>query len=262
MVMIELRAIYILWLREMKKFTRAKERIIGSIAMPFMFLAFLGFGFGKMSIPGLDKNISYMNYLVPGTIGMNMLFSSMFAGISVLWDREFGFLKEIMVAPVSRISIALGRIAGGATTGMIQGILLFFVSFSLGFNISYLPLYRIVPGFFLMIVFMVLMALVFLSLGLSFASNMKDAQGFELIINFVMFPLFFLSGAVSPISNLPVWIRVFSYLNPLTYGVDGIRWALLGSSHFHIFYDLFISTLAAFFMVSLASYFFERSEGV
>ncbi|MCX5751986.1 MAG: ABC transporter permease [Candidatus Saganbacteria bacterium] len=261
--MVELRAIYILWLREMKKLSRAKERIIGSIAMPIMFLIFLGFGFSKASIPGLSHNITYIQFLVPGMIGMNMLFGSMFSGISVLWDKEFGFLKEIMVAPVSRVSIALGRIAGGATTGIVQGTLLFAVSFFFGFSMAPgFSFFRIILGFLLMLIFMVMISLTFISLGLSFASNMRDAQGFELIINFVMFPLFFLSGAVAPISNLPGWVRVLAYANPLTYAVDGIRGALVRASMFPIWFDLGICLIFALLMVAIASFFFDRSESL
>jgi ABC-2 type transport system permease protein len=261
--MVEIRAIYILWLREIKKLMRAKERIIGSIAMPLMFLTFLGFGFSRVAIPGIEKGINYFQFLVPGVIGMNLLFGSMFSGISVLWDKEFGFLKEIMVAPVSRVSIALGRIAGGATTGLIQGILVFSLSFFFGFAMgSDFSFYRVILGCFLMIIFMLLISLVFISLGLSFASNMRDAQGFELIINFVMFPLFFLSGAVSPISNLPYWLQIISYVNPLTYGVDGLRSALIGKSIFPVAYDIFFCAVFSVAMVAVASFFFERSESV
>ncbi len=267
--MIELRAIYILWLREMKKLRRSKERIIGSVAMPLIFLAFLGASFSGTPLKGLE-HVSYIDFLVPGILGMNMLFSSMFAGISVLWDREFGFLKEIMVAPVSRVSIALGRIAGGATTGLIQGAIMFVISFAFGFRLDVgshnVGALREAPvlvlAILLMFVFMVLIALTFLSLGLAFASNMRDAQGFELIINFVMFPLFFLSGAVSPISNLPSWLMPVVFANPLTYGVDGIRAALTNYSIFSVSYDLMICTIAAIIMVSIAAFFFERSEGV
>ncbi len=259
----ELRAIYILWLREMKKLRRAKERIIGSLAMPLIFLLFMAFGFAGSKIPGLPEGTNYINFLVPGIIGMNLLFSSMFSGISVLWDREFGFLKEIMVAPVSRVSIALGRIAGGATTGLIQALLLFAVSFFFGFSgFAGFGLFRILLALLLMVLFMVLICLVFLSLGLSFASNMRDAQGFELIINFVMFPLFFLSGAVSPISNLPGWLQALAYLNPLTYGVDGMRYALTGISHFSLGVSMPVCALSAVVMVSIAAFFFDRSEGV
>lgn len=261
--MVELLAIYVLWLRELKKLFREKERIIGSLAMPLMFLLFLGSSFSGGVVPGIAKNISYINFLLPGMIGMNMLFGSMFSGISVLWDKEFGFLKEIMVAPVSRVSIALGRIAGGSTTGMLQGGLLFLISFFFGFTLMpTFSVYRLALGIILMFIFMALIALSFISVGLSFAVNMRDAQGFELIINFVMFPLFFLSGAISPISNLPGWLRVLSYLNPLTYGVDGLRGALIGSAMFPIVFDLLICSFFAVGLVALASFFFERSESV
>ncbi len=260
--MIEIRAIYILWLREMIKFSRSKERIIGSIAMPLMFLAFLGMGFSRASVPGISKNITYINFLVPGIIGMNMLFSSMFGGLSVLWDREFGFLKEIMVAPVSRVSIALGRIAGGATTGLIQGIMLFIISFVFGFSPLIFPIHLFILRICAMLVFMVLIALIFISLGLAFASNMRDAEGFQLIMNFVIFPLFFLSGAITPIDNLPIFIRFLSYIDPLTYAIDGIRSVLIGSSMFPTINNLAICILFAIFMVLLASYLFDKSDSV
>ncbi|MFH1825855.1 MAG: ABC transporter permease [bacterium] len=261
--MVELSAIYVLWLRELKKLLRAPERIIGSVAMPIMFLMFLGFGFQGASLPGLGNGLSYINFLVPGMIGMNMLFSSMFSGISVLWDKEFGFLKEIMVAPVSRVSIALGRIAGGSFTGLLQGLVFFLVSFLLGFAFpGAFALWRIMAGLLMMFVFMGLIALTFNALGLSFAANMRDAQGFELIINFVMFPLFFLSGAVAPIGNLPAWLQVLAFANPLTYSVDGLRAALIGNSIFPLTFDLLVSSVFAIALLAIASFFFERSDGV
>ena len=180
-------AIYILWLREMKRFVRARSRVIGTLAMPLLFLAFLGFGFHSLAIPGIPRDLDYIHFLVPGIIGMTMLFTAMFAGISVLWDREFGFLKEIMVTPVNRVSIVLGRIAGGTTTALIQGMLILGISLFMGFRvIAIAPL-------LLSIVFMLLIATTFIGLGLIFASKMKDIHGFSLIMNFVMFPLFFLS---------------------------------------------------------------------
>ncbi|GBE54193.1 inner membrane transport permease YbhR [archaeon BMS3Bbin15] len=249
-------AIYVLWLREMKRFLRAKSRVVGTLTLPLLFLAFLGFGFNNMAIPGMSKNVDYINFLVPGIIGMSMLFTSMFAGISVLWDREFGFLKEIMVAPVSRISIVLGRIAGGTTTAAIQGILILFISVIMGFKI---------PGvlsFLLSVVFMVLISTTFIGLGFIFASNMKDTQGFSMIINFVMFPLFFLSGALFPLQNLPVWIRYISYLDPLTYGVDGLRGILVGVSSFPIILNFIILAGSSLTMVLLGAYSFEKSDVV
>ena len=254
--MINLTAIYVLWLREMKRFLRAKSRIIGTLAMPFFFLAFLGLGFGNMNIPGMAKGISYINFLVPGIVGMTMLFTSMFAGISVLWDREFGFLKEIMVAPVNRISIVIGRIVGGATTSVLQGCLILGISILMGFKISKMS------AFLLSVVFMLLISSTFIGLGLIFASKMRDIHGFSLIMNFVIFPIFFLSGALYPLKNLPVWIQYLSYLDPLTYGVDGLRGVLINVSSFSILFDFAVLVGFSIVMIFLGAYFFEKSESV
>lgn len=247
-------AIYVLWQRETKRFIRAKSRVIGTLGMPLFFLAFMGMGFTNMRIPGMPSGTDYIDFLVPGILGMTMLFTSMFAGISVLWDKEFGFLKEIMVTPVSRISIVLGRIAGGATTALIQGLMVLVISMFMGFR---------VPGFlslFPALLFMILISVAFIGLGLIFASNMEDMHGFSLIMNFVIFPLFFLSGALFPLENLPHSVRVISYADPLTYGVDGLRAVLTGYSAFPILLDLFVLLGFSIVMVLLGAYFFERSE--
>lgn len=254
--MINKTAIYVLWMREMKRWWRAKSRIVGSLAMPLFFLAFLGLGFRRMTIPGLSEDVGYIRFLVPGIIGMNILFSSTFGGLSVLWDREFGFLKEIMVAPVSRVSIVLGRIAGGATTALIQAILILAISYIMGFKIIN------ISSIFLAIVFMILIAVTFLGLGLIFASKMRDIQGFSIVMNFVIFPLFFLSGALYPLENFPVWLRYVSKLDPLTYGVDGLRAALIGVSSFSIFYNFIFMVGFSLVMIFLGAYFFEKSESV
>jgi ABC-2 type transport system permease protein len=187
---------------------------------------------------------------------MNILFSSTFGGLSVLWDREFGFLKEIMVAPVSRVSIVLGRIAGGATTALIQAVLILGISYFMGFKIIN------ISSIFLAIVFMILIAVTFLGLGLVFASKMRDIQGFSIVMNFVIFPLFFLSGALYPLENFPVWLRYISKLDPLTYGVDGLRAALIGVSSFSIFYNFIFMVIFSSVMIFLGAYFFEKSESV
>ena len=254
--MINKTAIYVLWVREMKRFWRAKSRIVGALAMPLFFLAFLGLGFRRMSIPGVDGEVGYIRFLVPGIIGMSILFSSTFGGLSVLWDREFGFLKEIMVAPVSRVSIVLGRIAGGATTALIQAILILGISHIMGFKITNFS------SIFLAIVFMILIAITFLGLGLIFASKMRDMQGFSIVMNFVIFPLFFLSGALYPLENFPSWLRVISRIDPLTYGVDGLRAALIGVSSFSIFSNLIFMLIFSLVMIFLGAYFFEKSESV
>ena len=254
--MINRTAIYVLWLREMKRFMRAKSRVLGMISRPLFFLIFLGLGFRKIPITELTGNIDYIEFLVPGIIGMAMLFSSVSAGISLLWDREFGFLKEIMVAPVSRISIVLGRIAGGTTTGLIQSLLILFVSFLMGFKLR--GIFPLLSS----IVFMVLIAITFIGLGLIFASKMKDIHGFGVIMNFIIFPLFFLSGALFPLKNLPKWIQYISYINPLTYGVDGLRGVLTGVSSWPPIFNLVICIGFSTVMVLLGAYLFEKSEDV
>ncbi|NIM59037.1 MAG: ABC transporter permease [Candidatus Aminicenantes bacterium] len=254
--MINKTAVYVLWVREMKRFWRAKSRIVGALAMPLFFLAFLGLGFRKMTIPGVTGDVGYIRFLVPGIIGMSILFSSTFGGLSVLWDREFGFLKEIMVAPVSRVSIVLGRIAGGATTALIQAILILGISFIMGFKIFN------VSSILLAIVFMILIAITFLGLGLIFASKMRDMQGFSIVMNFVIFPLFFLSGALYPLENFPSWLRLISKIDPLTYGVDGLRAALIGVSSFSILSNFIFMVIFSLVMIFLGAYFFEKSESV
>ena len=249
-------AVYVLWLREMKRYVRAKSRIVGSLVQPLFFLAFLGLGFNRMAVPGVASGVDYIHFLVPGIIGMSLLFSSSMQGLSVLWDREFGFLKEIMVAPVSRLSIVLGRIAGGTTTALIQAALVLVVSMALGFRVGSLP------GFGLGLVFMVLIAFAFIGMGLIFASRMKDMQGFGLIMNFVIFPLFFLSGALYPLKNLPVPVRVLSLLDPLTYGIDGLRGCFIGSAERPILLDLAALSGFAVLMLVLGAYFFEKSESI
>jgi len=249
-------AVYVLWLREMKRFIRAKSRIVGALAMPVFFLAFLGMGFNRMAVPGTSAAGSYIQFLVPGIIGMSLLFSSTMAGLSVLWDREFGFLKEIMVAPVSRVSIVVGRIAGGTTTALIQSVLLLAVSFALGFRI-FRP-----TAFLVGLVFMFLIAVTFIGFGLIFASKMRDMQGFGIVMNFVIFPLFFLSGALYPLDNLPGGLRIAGYADPLTYGIDGLRGTLAGVSAFPVGLDLALMAGFAVVMIALGAWFFEKSESV
>lgn len=254
--MISATAVYVLWLREMKRFIRAKSRIVGALSMPLFFLAFLGMGFNRMAVPGMSGAVSYIQFLVPGILGMSLIFSSTMSGLAVLWDREFGFLKEIMVAPVSRVSIVLGRIAGGTTTTLIQGVLILGISFVLGFKI-------LSPAAFLLgLVFMFLVAVTFIGFGLIFASKMRDMQGFSIVMNFVVFPLFFLSGALYPLKNLPRGVRILGYADPLTYGIDGLRGTLAGVSAFPVALDLLFMAGFSIVMIALGAYFFEKSESV
>ena len=215
--------IYTIWLRSMKRFIRSRSRIIGSIAMPLFFLLFLGFGLNSVvNLPGMGEN--YIQFLIPGMVAMSVLFTSVFSGIQIIWDKQFGFLKETLVAPVSRLEIMLGQTAGGATTAVVQGLMILILSLLIGLSIKTLP------GFLIAIGFMVLIGIGFTAFGIAIASSMEDMNGFQLIMNFVIFPIFGLSGAMFPISSLPGWLGPVTMLDPLTYGVEGIRYGLTGVS--------------------------------
>jgi ABC-2 type transport system permease protein len=214
--------IYTIWLRSMKRFIRSKSRIIGSVSMPIFFLVFLGFGLNSVvQIPGLGEN--YVQFLLPGMIAMTVLFTSVFSGIQIIWDKQFGFLKETLVAPVSRLEIMMGQTFGGATTAFIQGMIILVLSLFFGLHANF-------AGFLIAFVFMVLIGISFTAFGIAIASRMEDMTGFQLIMNFVVFPIFGLSGALFPISSLPSWIVPLTLLDPLTYGVEGIRYGLTGVS--------------------------------
>ncbi len=215
--------IYTIWLRNMKRYLRSKSRIVGSIAMPLFFLLFLGVGLNSVvQLPGLGE--SYIVFLIPGIVAMSVLFTSVFSGIQIIWDKQFGFLKETLVAPVSRLEIMSGQTLGGATTAVIQGSLILVLSIFVGFPLSN-PL-----GFLIALAFMVLIGISFTAFGIAIASRMEDMTGFQLIMNFVVFPIFGLSGALFPISSLPAWMVPLTLLDPLTYGVEGIRYGLTGVS--------------------------------
>lgn len=252
----ELQAIYIMWLRQMKRFTRSKSRIVSMIIQPLFFLFILGAGFRSAMLPGMAGD--YMYFLAPGIVAMAILFSSMFTGISVLWDKQFGFLQEVLVAPISRFSIVIGRTLGGATTALIQGFIILAIAIGLGIKISS------IPGLLLTLVFMVLLAFTAVGFGLVLASKMEDFHGFQIIINLIILPLFFLSSAIFPIAtnpNLPDFIVKLSFVNPLFYMVDGIRGSLTGMNNvLHPLIDLVIVFIMCFITMGLGSYFFSKSE--
>ena len=245
-------AIYILWLRELKRYLRSKVQIIVSLGQPMLYLLALGFGLG----PVFRKagNGSYIQFIAPGVVGMTVLFSSVFSGIAMLWDRQFGFLKETLVAPVPRIQIMIGRTFGGATVAMIQGTLILLACLIAGFRPQH---WIAIPFAFL---FVALIAVVFAALGTSIGSIIKDMQGFQLIMNFLVMPIFFLSGALFPLTNLPAVLRVITRLDPLTYGVDGLRGALIGSSAIGLSVDLALLGILAAVFLSMGAYMFSRIQ--
>ena len=245
-------AIYILWLREVKKYRRSRVQIIASLGQPLLYLLVLGFGLG----PVYQKagGGSYLQFMAPGIVGMAVLFTSVFSGIALLWDRQFGFLKETLVAPVPRIYVMIGRTLGGATVAMLQGTLVMVVCLIAGFRP--VTLIGIPLGF----AFMALIAIVFAALGTSIGSSLQDMQGFQLIMNFLVLPIFFLSGALFPLNNLPRVLSIVTKLDPLSYGVDGLRAALIGASHFGAVVDAVVLAAVAVGLLGLGAWRFSKIE--
>jgi len=244
--------IYILWLRQIKRYFRSRSRIIGSLGQPLLFLLALGFGFGPIFQKAGGGN--YIQFLAPGIIAMGILFTAIFSGIEIIWDRQFGFLKETLVAPVSRIKIVLGKILGGATTSSLQGVIVFALSLLIGFKPES---YLMIP---LAFIFMFMIAIVFTALGTAVASVLEDMQGFQLIMNFLVMPLFFLSGALFPLSGLPSVIGDITVVNPLSYGVDALRGSLTGVYHFGFSVDVLVLVVVIILFTGIGSYLFSKIE--
>jgi ABC-2 type transport system permease protein len=247
-----MRTIYILWLRQIKLFIRSKARLVGSLAQPIFFMVALGFGFGQIYQRAGEGN--YIQFLVPGMITMAIIFTALFSGISIIWDKQFGFLKETLVAPVSRLEIMVGRTVGGATVAVLQGIIILIISYFVGFRIENYSM------FILALVFMILVGLLFAALGTAIASFLNDMQGFQLIMNFLIMPLFFLSGAIFPLEGLPKALAIVTKLNPLSYGVDGLRGTLAASSHYGLSFDLVVLLLITSFLFIIGSWLFSKIE--
>ena len=244
-------AIYILWLREIKRFIRSKSRIIGSLAFPSFILIIIGTGLNSVFTFG---RLSYIEFLAPGMIGMVLLFSSISFGIMIIWDRQFGFLKEILVAPISRTSIIVGKTLGGVTTSMFQALLFLIVCFAIGIKFPS-PL-RLV----LLFIVMILIAIGFVLVGIAFSSRMKDFHGFSLIMNFVILPIFFLSGAFFPLDRLPEWLKWFVYVDPLTYGVDALRFCMVSTSTFPLWLNLLVLIAFGTLATSIGTLLFRTTQ--
>ena len=244
-------AIYILWLRQIKRYFRSKSRMIGSLGQPIIFLVALGFGFGSIFAKAGGGN--YIQFLSPGIISMSVMFTAVFSGIELIWDRQFGFLKETMVAPVSRLTIMFGRTLGGATTATIQGVIVFLITIVIGFRPD---IFAILWG----LLFMFGIAIVFTSFGTAIASSMEDMQGFGLIVNLVNMPLFFLSGALFPLTSAPFWIQWIAFINPLSYGVNGLRGAFTGVSQYSLGVDALVVFCITVLFLSIGAWLFGRVE--
>src|SRR6266550_6014247 len=230
--------IYVLWLREVKKYLRSRVQIVASLGSPLMYLGVLGFGLGPVfQRAGEGK---YLQFMAPGVIGMTVLFTAMFSGIAMLWDRQFGFLKETLVAPVPRLLIMIGRTLGGATVAVLQGTLIFVVTLA-----------------FLVIA---LIAVIFSALATAIGSSIKEMQGFQMVMNFLVMPLFFLSGAIYPLDGLPRVLAALTRVDPLTYGVDGVRGLLTGRTHFGVPLDVAVLLSVGVLFVLFGAWRFSKLE--
>jgi ABC-2 type transport system permease protein len=253
-------AIYVVLLRELKRYWRAKARVISSVAQSIFFLAIFGLGLGEFI--GRIGSVRYLSYMAPGVIGMGLLFGSVFSGVSIIFDRQFGFMKEMLVAPVSRTSIILGKILGGATTATIQGILLMIVAGIMGaFTISF----TFLTGAVAAIGAMLLITAGFVGLGVAIGSTLNDFHAFQLLSTFVMWPMFMLSGVFFPIDGQPLPIQVAMLCDPMFYGVELLRWCLLGGGaellgSFGWLISLAVVVGFDALLVGLGTYLFSRTQ--
>lgn len=240
---------YILWQRQLKRYLRSPSQIVGTLGQPLFFLLALGYGFGSIFKQAGQGN--YLQFLSPGVVAMTILFTSVFGGIEIIWDKQFGFLKETLVAPVSRINIMLGRTLGGATVATIQGIVVIFISVLFGFR-------PITNHLLVALVFMFIIALLFTSLGTGIASVLENMQGFPIVMQFIVTPMFFLSGSMFPVEGLPKILGYIVHVNPMTYAVDGMRGLLAGTHHFSLGLDFAVVTLVALVFLGIASFLFSK----
>jgi ABC-2 type transport system permease protein len=213
---IALKTVYTIWLRETKTFAREKIRVFGMIGQPLLYLAVLGQGINSGVTLNANGGINYLTFMYPGIIGMSILFTSIFSAVSIIWDREFGFMKEVLVAPVPRWAVALGKTFGGATIAIVQSTILILMAPMIGIRLS---LTMIIEMWIL--AFLIGVALT--SLGIAIAARMVSMQGFQMMMNFLVMPLYFLSGAMFPLSTAPSWMKALMVVDPLTYCVDGLR---------------------------------------
>jgi ABC-2 type transport system permease protein len=225
--MATLRAIYIIWYRDLLRYWRDRWRLVASLAQPLLFLVVFGSGLssalGRGTLFGASGGISYIQFMYPGIIGMAILFTAIFGAMSIVWDREFGFLKEVLVAPIDRSAVAIGKALGSTTQAMIQGLILLVLAPFVGVKLSVVTVLTMIP-------LAAVLAFGLSSFGVALASSMKSLQGFQVVMNFLMMPMFFLSGALFPLTGLPGWMTVLTRLDPASYGIDPLRRVVLSNS--------------------------------
>ncbi len=244
--------IYIMWLRQMIRYFRSPPRIVAALAQPLLYMLAFGYGFGR--IYQMAGQGDYLAFLAPGILGMSILFTSIFSGMELIWDRQFGFLKETLAAPVSRLNVMLGRTAGGATVATFQAAIVLVLAIIFGFRPH--DWWMLVPA----VLAMFLVALLFTTLGTWFAAMLSDFQGFQMIMNFLVMPMFFLSGAMFPLNNVPSLLALIARFDPLSYGVDAFRGLLSGASHFGLGVDFAVLGAITLVLLALGARAFSRIE--
>lgn len=250
--MSEVEGIYTLWLREAKRYVRYRSRIITAIFTPLLWLVVFGLGLGSAIRFGGTTG-GYQEFIYPGIISQTILFTCVMAGIGIIMDKQYGFLKEVMVAPLSRASIIFGKAIGISTGAIVQAIILLLLSFVVGVQMT--------PLIFLgALGISTIIAIGFSGLGLLIASFMDSMEGFNLVMSFVILPVFLLSGALFPVTNLPTWLSFIVYLDPLTYGVDALRGVILGQSVLPPIISTGVILLFAAAMIFLAAFVFTKKE--
>ncbi|MBX3083883.1 MAG: ABC transporter permease [Anaerolineae bacterium] len=251
---IDLEVIYGIWLRDMKKFWRERSRLWGGIARPILWLLILGSSLrASVDTSTLNGAANYQQYIFPGVIGLTLIFSALQSATSIIWDREFGFLKEVLAAPVSRLSIILGKSVGGASQATLQGIITLMFAPLIGLWLSPLTILELIAMMFLV-------AFALTALGVVIASNMSSFEGFGTISNFVVMPMYFLSGAIYPTSNVPAWLKPLIAINPLSYGVDALRHITVGAGTFSFWFDVGFLAVFAVILVGIALPLFNRES--
>src|SRR5438067_786609 len=219
----DLKGAYTIWYRDVIRFGRDRVRMLAALGQPMLYLFVFGTGLAPAMSTATGGALDFRQFMFPGILAMAVLFTSMFSAISIVWDREFGFLKEVMVAPVSRTAVALGKVAGGATVAMFQGVVALLLAPVVGVKLSIEQIAAIVG-------LMLLLATVMTSFGILIAARQKSMEGFQMMMNFLLMAMFFLSGAFFPLRGVPLWMAWLSTIDPVTYGVDSLRQAVLKRS--------------------------------
>jgi len=255
--MIQWRPVYVICLREFKKFFREKSRLLGTLARPVLWLFVVGNGMNSLIRP--QAGFSYLQFIFPGMIGMTILFSSIFSSISIVWDREFGFMKEMLVAPISRLSIVIGKALSGTLLSVAQAIIILVLTPFLGIHLTIMQFMEVTAV-------AILVSFCITSMGILIAARLTSFDGFNIIMNFLVMPMFFLSGAMYPVSSMPPLLRQLTHINPLTYGIDAFKHVLLKNGtpplgpEFPLALDLVIVTAVSMVMLTLAALSFRRKE--